>query len=120
MDYQPLFFNLDATLSIDPRYRWEVVEAQVRIQLKAKFSFRQRDLAQPVTVSDIILVIQTVPGVVAIDVNNLYFSNDVTALHAMLSAEVASVSGPQDLRSSQLLMITEDDKFILLREMGAS
>jgi hypothetical protein len=77
--YQPLSFNLTARLLIDqPRYLPQLVIAQVSDALKQAFSFENRSFAQAVTTAEIIALIQSVPGVMATDLTQLYFTTDTS------------------------------------------
>ncbi len=70
--YQPVFFDLQARIVRDARYRWADVEAGVRLALQAAFAFSARTFAQPVTAAEVISVIQRAAGVVAADLEQLY------------------------------------------------
>ena len=75
--YQPLVFNLHGSLLIDqPRYQSALVMAQVANSLATAFSFENRDFAQAVTAAEIVTLIQSVPGVIATDLNQLYLTTD--------------------------------------------
>jgi hypothetical protein len=75
--YQPLSFNLTARLLIDqPRYIPQLVMTQVAETLKQAFSFENRSFAQAVTAAEIVALIQSVPGVIASTLTQLYFATD--------------------------------------------
>jgi hypothetical protein len=75
--YQPLRFNLAAGILINqPLYEPTIVLAQVATALVSAFSFGQRAFAQAVTAAEITQLIQSVPGVVATDLTNLYLTGD--------------------------------------------
>ena len=76
--YQPMLFNLAASVRVNaPRYVPADVLSGVTSALKAAFSFEKRAFAQPVTFAEVVTVIQAVPGVIATDLDQLYFSNDL-------------------------------------------
>lgn len=58
---------VDARLQIHPDHVWEVVVQAVRAALLAAFGFRFRALAQGVAMSEVVAVMQRVPGVVMVD-----------------------------------------------------
>jgi WD40 repeat protein len=60
-------FQVVARVRIDARYRWTLVEQQIRAALSARFSFERRDFGQPVTRAEVIAAMQNVPGVVGVD-----------------------------------------------------
>jgi predicted phage baseplate assembly protein len=75
--FQPLTFNLSASILVDqPRYVAEKVIAQVSTELATAFSFENRAFAQAVTAAEILALIQSVPGVIATTLTNLYFTTD--------------------------------------------
>lgn len=69
--YVPLYFDLGAKVSIDPRFEWDGIEKALRTALVEAFSFHARDFAQPVTLSEVIRVLHGVDGVVFVDVDTL-------------------------------------------------
>ena len=70
--YQPMFFDLQARIVRDARYRWADVRAAVTAALQAAFAFGARTFGQSVTAAEVISVIQWVTGVVALDLEQLY------------------------------------------------
>ncbi|HKP03820.1 MAG TPA: putative baseplate assembly protein [Chthoniobacterales bacterium] len=65
-------FHLAARVKVDPDYETPVVLAAVESALRGRFSFDAREFGQPVASSEIIAVMQSVPGVIAVDLNKLY------------------------------------------------
>jgi hypothetical protein len=75
--YQPLTFNLNASILVDqPRYEFALVCNQVIAAITDAFSFDNRAFAQAVTAAEIITLIQSIPGVIATDLHQLYLSSD--------------------------------------------
>jgi hypothetical protein len=75
--FQLLTFNLTAGILIDePRYLPSVVMAAVNSALTRTFSFPHRAFAQAVTAADVLKLIQGVPGVIAVDLTQLYQTGD--------------------------------------------
>lgn len=64
--------RLDARVKVDPDYETASVLTSVEAALRTKFSFDARNFGQPVVSSEVIAVIQSVPGVVAVDLNNIH------------------------------------------------
>ena len=60
---------ISAKLRIDPDYLWEPVVTNVRSALLIAFGFEQRELAQGVASSEVLSVIQSVRGVVYVDLD---------------------------------------------------
>jgi hypothetical protein len=75
--YQLQVFNVAASILIDqPTYQADVVMAQVAAALTSAFSFPSRAFAQPVTAAEIITLIQSIPGVIASNLTQLYLTSD--------------------------------------------
>jgi predicted phage baseplate assembly protein len=62
---------ISAGIKIHDDYLWEVVVTQVRNALLQEFSFEARELGQDVLLGEVIATIQSVPGVVYVDVDLL-------------------------------------------------
>ena len=106
--YHLKIFPLDAGIKVDPDYLTETVLAQVRQSLLFHFSFESRDLGQPVTKSEAIALIQSVPGVVAVDLNLLYFVGEVPTLKDRLTAYIPQVGTRNSVGAAELLMLTNE------------
>jgi hypothetical protein len=74
--YQMLFFNVKAKVLVDPRYIIPDVLAAVETMLIDTFSFEKRNFGQAVTEAEVVTVAQSVPGVIAIDLDQLYRYQD--------------------------------------------
>ena len=70
--YQPVFFDLDAKVLADARYLWADVEAAITAVLTDAFTFERRAFGQVVTRAEVVRVIQSVAGVVFVDVEALH------------------------------------------------
>jgi len=62
---------ISANIRILPDYQWEPVVTKVRAMLLDTFSFERRELGQDVLLSEVISVMQAVPGVAYVDVDTL-------------------------------------------------
>lgn len=72
--YRPALFKLAATVKVDSDYQSDTVLDAVKKVLRSHFSFGERAFGQPVTLSEVIAVIQAVEGVIAVNVTKLYRS----------------------------------------------
>jgi hypothetical protein len=72
LSYQASTFRLGLKVKRDPAYEIKAVLAAVEAALRSHYSFDARDLAQPVLQSDVVAVVHSVPGVVAVDLDFLY------------------------------------------------
>jgi hypothetical protein len=101
--YAPVLFTFSAGVVVDqPAYLPGQVVAQVWQAVSAAFAFEQRQLGQNVAASEIIEVIQQVPGVTAVQLQALGPSGPAgqSASPAMLCA-----SGPRPPAGAQLLQL---------------
>jgi predicted phage baseplate assembly protein len=87
--FNPLFFNLSASVLVDSRYIKEKVMAAVTEALKQAFSFKQRSFGQAVTESEVLAVMQRVDGVKAVDLDTLYLKGEPPGLNVYLEASRA-------------------------------
>jgi len=102
--FRPRFFRADVKLWLDPDYETQPVLDAVGAALRAAFAFDARDFAQPVTESEVIAVIQSIAGVVAVDVRQLYYDSATPSHQSLLTAEAAHWSGSQRLAAELLLL----------------
>lgn len=100
--YHPLLFDVEARLLIDPHYLFDNVKAAVEATLQEAFSFEARSFGQGVTASEVITVAQRVPGVVAVDLEKLYFEGGAPMPNMRLPARTARWAGNQILPAELL------------------
>jgi predicted phage baseplate assembly protein len=91
--YRPALFRVAGTLTVDPAYIASNVLAAAGAALRAAFSFDAREFGQPVSLSEVYAVIQSVPGVIAADIDQLYRSDDQPGLHPLLAAALPRAGG---------------------------
>ena len=103
--YQEAHFRTAAGLKIDPDYEAEKVLAAANDALRAAFSFEEREFGQSVVLSEVIALLQTIAGVVAVDLNSLYRSGDVVKLNDRLEAELPNGGDPASLGAAELLTL---------------
>jgi predicted phage baseplate assembly protein len=90
--HRPVTFHLSAQVTADPDRRPEQVRSAVETALRAAFGFDAREFARPVALSDVTVVIQGTPGVVAVDLDQLY-RGSAAGLQARLDAAGPTVAG---------------------------
>jgi len=86
--YQAGLFRLAAALKIDATYLTAKVLEQAEQTVRDTFSFARRAFGQPAHLSEVIAVLQSVPGVVAVNVTALYRSTETADLNEHLAAAV--------------------------------
>ncbi len=74
--YAQRYFSLKAKVAVDPRHVAADVLVAVSSALLAGFGFDARDLGQSVTAAEVITLIHTVAGVVAVDLDELLLYTD--------------------------------------------
>ncbi|MGI9182861.1 MAG: putative baseplate assembly protein [Longimicrobiaceae bacterium] len=74
--FQPVFFNLEASVRIERAYLPEKVLAAVEAALREAFSFARRRFGQAVTAAEAVAVIHSVEGVVAVDLDALHLATE--------------------------------------------
>lgn len=103
-NFQQAYFKLTATVVVDPRRELATVVAGVTAALRQAFSFAARDLAQTVTESEIIGVAQAIPGVIAVEVTQLYRTGQPPGLGGTLPAAGAHFAVNQIVPAELLLL----------------
>ncbi|MBW4659731.1 MAG: putative baseplate assembly protein [Drouetiella hepatica Uher 2000/2452] len=103
--YERLLFNLEARLLLDLRYEAKVVTEKIRQTLQNTFAFEKRKFGQDVTSSEVIAAVQSVEGVIAVDLDALYqvgrskaLERSLTALSARYDAQTYTIQPAQLLR----------------------
>ena len=69
--YTQSYFSVKARIAVDQRFMADAVLAAASRALRTGFGFDARDLAQSVTAAEVLTLIHTVPGVVAVDLDEL-------------------------------------------------
>jgi len=110
--FQLRTFSIDALLIIDKRYFADDVKSQVEASLTDAFSFDNRDFGQPVSAAEVFSVMQSVEGVIAIDLNKLELDNvesGSVSSTTILSSNKARVEDntPPPLKAELLLLDPE-------------
>jgi hypothetical protein len=81
------YFSLGVQIAIDPRYLFADVQAAVHSLLLSSFGFDARDLGQSVTAAEVMALIHTVPGVIAVDITELLpYTDDAPPANVALDA----------------------------------
>jgi predicted phage baseplate assembly protein len=70
--FRPALFHVEAGVKVHGDFLPERVLPAVEESLRARFSFEARSFGESVALSEVIAVVQEVPGVVAVDVNAFY------------------------------------------------
>lgn len=103
--YRKAFFRIKGRVSVLPEYLQEKVLGEVMQALRTYFSFDARMFGQPVMMSEVITVIQGVPGVEAVDLDKLYLAGKGETLNTRLVAEMPAVGSKGDVKAAELLTL---------------
>lgn len=105
--YRPAFFKISAKVKTDPDRETEKVLKAIEKPLRSHFSFDRRDFGQGVTLSEVIAVIQSVAGMVAVDVDALYRTDGLggDGLKQPLSAAVPQPGAEGTVSAAELLLL---------------
>jgi hypothetical protein len=105
--YVPVTFTVAATVTADPALVKADVLAAVKAALLAAFSFQARAFAQPVFASEVVAVVQGVPGVVAMTLDGLARKGDpLTPVPDVLLAAPPTVGGAGQVGAELLTLET--------------
>lgn len=104
--YEPLYFQLEAKVALDAKYKADKVLSEIESALQQVFSFAVREFGQPVTKAEAIATIANVPGVVAVNLEALYRRGGSKAANSSLEAATAIWDREkQQVRPAQLLLL---------------
>ncbi|MEN1783522.1 MAG: putative baseplate assembly protein [Bacteroidota bacterium] len=106
-NFTELTFGLTARVKTHPDYETATVLDAIQNQLVTTFSFEERRFAQDVTPSEVIAHIQTVEGVVYVDLDTLNGIDIFDDPHFRLVARQARWAG-QNIAPAELLIIDPD------------
>src|SRR5690606_26756353 len=104
--YRPAAFRLAAKIKRDPAHDAAKVDAAVESALRDAFSFERRGFGEPVHLSAVVAVMQSVAGVLAVDVDALY-RGAARKRHTRLDANQPHVDAQGRTRAAELLTLAE-------------
>lgn len=103
--YTKVTFKVEATVKVDPDYDSTKVLPAVEQALRANFDFDSRAFGQPVTLSQVMAIMQAVPGVIAVDVNALYRKGSAAIVNAQIDAAVPQPGADGNISPAELLTL---------------
>jgi hypothetical protein len=103
--YEPALFRLSATIDIDADYQQDKVISDVTNALRNEFSFDSRSFGQGVALSEIMAAMQSVQGVIAVDVNTLYRVGETPGLNTRLVAAMPQAGTEGPVQPAELLIL---------------
>lgn len=111
--FEEKLFNVKATIKLDPDYLLDEVVIQIKEALIATYNFESRGFGQDVTPSELIAIIQSVEGVVAVDLNKIGNQDPFSTEHFRLTSDIAQWDSGL-IKPAQLLLIDQDNIVITL------
>ncbi len=104
LSYQPRLFRVAAAIKVQPDWRPDSVLAAVEQTLREHFSFAARAFGQAVILSEVIAVMQHVPGVQAVAIKAFHWADAVADVQQVLQAALPR-PGDADIRPAELLLL---------------
>jgi predicted phage baseplate assembly protein len=107
--YRKRLFRLTARITRHPDWLAERVRSDVRDALVSRFGFSARTFGQRVALSEVMAVIQTVSGVVGVDVDAIFRTDLIggSGLLAPLPSAVPAVGSGSQTEPAELLLIDD-------------
>jgi hypothetical protein len=103
--YRPAYFRFAGKVKVNADYETDVVLASVEQTLRQQFSFDVRAFGQPVFSSEVIAAVQSVPGVVAMDLSKLYRADAAATLETRLLAASPEMLADGSMVAAELLTL---------------
>lgn len=108
LTYRSAPFRIDGNIIVDPDYVADDVLDATKSKLRESFSFTKRNFGQPVMLSEVIAIMQDIPGVLAVDIDKLYRTDGTQTIPPQfrLDADLASqVDSSSDFLGAELLVL---------------
>jgi hypothetical protein len=106
--YRKAQFQIHGTVTIDADHVIETVMAAVTADLMHRYSFDAREFGQPVALSDAIAVVQSVTGVVAVDIDKFYRNDKpIPSWSARLDADRPAMGADGVVAAAEILVLDE-------------
>ena len=106
--YRQALFQVHGTVTVQPDHVIGIVLAAVKTALRERYRFEARAFGQPVALSEILAVVHAVPGVVAVDVDRFYRSDEPTPVRSSrLDADLPAMGADGLMQAAELLLLDE-------------
>ena len=107
-NFRKVLFQVQGTVTIHPDHVSDTVMAAVTADLRERYSFDAREFGQSVALSEVIAAIQSVPGVVAVDIDMFYCNDEpVPPLKSRLDAETPAMGADGLVPAAELLLLDD-------------
>ena len=106
--YRQALFQVHGTVTVHPDHVIETVLALVKTALQERYRFDARAFGQSVALSEVLAVTHGVPGVVAVDVDKFYRSDQpAPAWSTRLDADSPIIGADGLVQAAELLLLDE-------------
>lgn len=104
--YRQAWFEVEGTVTIAPDHVSDVVTDAISADLESRYAFEARAFGQPVALSEVIAAIQTVPGVVAVDLDRFSRTDQsLPAIQPRLIADRPAMGADGVVPAAELLLL---------------
>jgi hypothetical protein len=104
--YRRALFQVHGTVTVRSDHVTEAVLAAVKTALRDRYRFDARAFGQPVALSEVMAVIQAVPGVVAVDIDKFFRNDQLTpVLSTRLDAARPAIGVDGLVQAAELLLL---------------
>lgn len=106
--FRPCSFNVVGKLMIDERYDPEIVKSEATDRLLSVFDFSQRQFGQGVSAAEVMALMQSVQGVISVDLDALHRSEQARQLETYVEAAIArwdTAKSPPQVAQAELLLV---------------
>jgi hypothetical protein len=106
--YRKALFQIHGTVTVHADHVIDTVMAAVTADLQERYSFDAREFGQPVALSEAIAAIQSVPGVVTVDIDKFYRNDAPTPpIQPRLIAERPAMGADGIVPAAEILLLDE-------------
>jgi len=110
-------FQAHGTVTVAADHVVDTVMAALQAALLDHYSFAKRGFGQPVALSEVIAIIQSIAGVVAVDIDKFYRNDKPTPdWLARLDADRPAIGADGVVAAAELLLLDESS----LNQLGAT
>jgi hypothetical protein len=107
--YRKALFQIHGTVTIHPDQVMDTVMAAVTADLQERYSFKARQFGQPVALSDVTAAIQSIGGVLAVDIDKFYRNDAPTPpIQPRLIAERPAMGADGLVPAAEILLLDEN------------
>jgi predicted phage baseplate assembly protein len=108
VSYRRALFRVGAKVKVDGDFVRAKVLSAVEEALRSRFAFAARAFCQPVVLSEVVAVMQSVAGVIAVDVDTLGRTDSPPALRSVLPAAGPMIAPDGAILAAELLTLAAE------------